>query len=207
MIRRPPRSTLFPYTTLFRSVLAGLAPAYEASAPDLSRALKSGEREGRIRRSAARTCLLVSQVALTVVLLTGAGLFVTSLHRVEGLRLGFDADRLIVVSVDLEALGYKRAAINALYGQMRERVRALPGVTSASLSMGMPFRWSYAFSLSVPGLDSFLSVHSGGPYVLSVTPVNYHTMGTAVRRGRALASTDKAGAQRVAVVNETMAQL
>src|SRR5213080_532844 len=110
------------------AVLAGLAPAYEASAPDLSSALKSGEREGRIRRSAARTCLLVSQVALTVVLLTGAGLFVTSLHRVEGLRLGFDADRLIVVSVDLEALGYKRAAINALYGQMRERVRALPGV-------------------------------------------------------------------------------
>ena len=189
------------------AVLAGLAPAYEASAPDLSSALKSGEREGRIRRSAARTCLLVSQVALTVVLLTGAGLFVTSLHRVEGLRLGFDADRLIVVSVDLEALGYKRAAINALYGQMRERVRALPGVTSASLSMGMPFRWSYAVSLSVPGLDSLPSVTSGGPYVAAVTPEYFHTMGTAVRRGRALASTDKAGAQRVAVVNETMAQL
>jgi len=112
-----------------------------------------------------------------------------------------------VVSVDLEALGYKRAAINALYGQMRERVRALPGVASASLSMGMPFRWSYAVSLSVPGLDSLPNVSTGGPYVAAVTPDYFGTMGTAVRRGRAFTSTDNAGAQRVAVVNETMARL
>src|SRR2546430_16237146 len=90
---------------------------------------------------------------------------------------------------------------------MRERVRALPGVASASLSMGMPFRWSYAVSLSVPGLDSLPSVTTGGPYVAAVSPDYFRTMGTAVRRGRAFASTDIAGGQRVAVVNETMARL
>ena len=189
------------------AVLAGLAPAFEASAPDLSSALKSGEREGRIQRTAARAGLLVGQVALTLVLLTGAGLFTRSLHRVEGLRLGFDADRLIVASVNHEPLGYKRAAINALYERMRERVRALPGVAGASLSMGMPFSWSFAVSLAVPGLDSLPNVNTGGPYVAAVTPDYFGTLGTAVRRGRAFASTDNAGAQRVAVVNETMARL
>src|SRR5204862_182424 len=83
-------------------------------------------------------------------------------------------------------LGYKRAAINALYGQMRERVRALPGVTSASLAMGMPFRWSYAVSLSVPGWDSLPSGTSGGPYVAAVTPEDLRALGTAARPGRSV---------------------
>src|SRR6266566_4735867 len=144
-------------------VLAGFAPAYHASAPDLSSALKSGEREGTFQRSPVRTGLLVGQVALTLVLLTGAGLFVTSLRHVQGLRLGFDADRLIVASVDLQRMGYKRAAAIALYEDVRERVKRLPGVSGASLAVGHPF-------------------------------------------GRALVPTDVAGAQRVAVVNETMAR-
>src|SRR5205809_7646803 len=86
------------------------ARAYHASAPDLSSALKAGEREGTFQRSPVRTGLLVGQVALTLVLLTGAGLFVSSLRHVQGLRLGFDADRLIVASVDLQRLEIGRAS-------------------------------------------------------------------------------------------------
>jgi len=193
--------------TLATAVLAGSAPAYQASARDLSSALKSGEREGRLPRSATRTSLLVGQVALTLVLLTGAGLFLSSLRHVERLRLGFDADRLIVASVDLRALGYKRAGIDALYQQMRDRVKAVPGVTGASLAIGDPFRNVYVVPLEVPGLDSAARVQTGGPYVAAVTPDYFRTMGTAVRRGRAFGTTDIAGAQRVAVVNETMARL
>ena len=187
-------------------VLAGFAPAYHASAPDLSSALKSGEREGTFQRSPVRTGLLVGQVALTLVLLTGAGLFVTSLRHVQGLRLGFDADRLIVASVDLQRMGYKRAAAIALYEDMRERVKRLPGVSGASLAVGHPFGWAFAVTLFVPGLDSLPQATSGGPYFEAVTPDYFRTMGAAVRRGRALVPTDVAGAQRVAVVNETMAR-
>jgi predicted permease len=186
--------------------LAGFAPAYHASAPDLSSALKSGEREGTFQRSRLRTALLVGQVALTLVLLTGAGLFVSSLRHVQGLRLGFDADRLIVASVDLERLGYKRAAANALYEDMRQRVKRLSGVTGASLAVGHPFGWAFVVTLFVPGLDSLPRAPSGGPYFEAVTPDYFQTMGAAVRRGRALVSTDITGAQRVAVVNETMAR-
>src|SRR5713226_4921159 len=153
-----------------------------------------------------RTGLLVGQVALTLVLLTGAGLFVSSLRHVQGLRLGFDADRLIVASVDLQRLGYKRAAANALYEDMRERVKRLPGVSGASLAVGHPFGWAFAVTLFVPGLDSLPRAPSGGPYFEAVTPDYFRTMGAAVRRGRALFPTDIAGAQRVAVVNETMAR-
>jgi putative ABC transport system permease protein len=187
-------------------VLAGFAPAYYASAPDLSSALKSGEREGTFQRSPVRTGLLVGQVALTLVLLTGAGLFVSSLRHVQGLRLGFDADRLIVASVDLQRLGYKRAAANALYEDMRERVKRLPGVSGASLAVGHPFGWAFVVTLFVPGLDSLPRAPSGGPYFEAVTPDYFRTMGAVVRRGRALVPTDIAGAQRVAVVNETMAR-
>ena len=191
---------------LVTALLAGFAPAYHASAPDLSVALKSGEREGTFQRSRLRTGLLVGQVALTLVLLTGAGLFVSSLRHVQGLRLGFDADRLIVASVDLERLGYKRAAANALYEDMRERVKRLPGVAGASLAVGHPFGWAFAVTLFVPGWDSLPQATSGGPYFEAVTPDYFRTMGAALRRGRSLVPTDVAGAQRVAVVNETMAR-
>jgi predicted permease len=187
-------------------VLAGFAPAYHASAPDLSSALKSGEREGTFQRSPVRTSLLVGQVALTLVLLTGAGLFVSSLRHVQGLRLGFDADRLIVASVDMQRVGYKRAAANVLYENMRDRVKRLPGVSGASLAVGHPFGWAFAVTLFVPGLDSLPRAPSGGPYFEAVTPDYFRTMGAAVRRGRSLVPTDVAGAQRVAVVNETMAR-
>src|SRR5438477_871848 len=191
---------------LVTAMLAGLAPAHHAAAIELSQALKTGEREGTFQRSRVRTGLLVGQVALTLVLLTGAGLFVSSLRHVEGLRLGFDADRLIVASVDLQRLGYKRAATNALYEDMRERVKRLPGVSGASLAVGHPFGWAFAVTLFVPGLDSLPQATSGGPYFEAVTPDYFRTMGAAVRRGRALVPTDVAGAQRVAVVNETMAR-
>src|SRR2546427_6166057 len=106
-------------------VLAGFAPAYHASAPDLSSALKSGEREGTFQPSLVRTGLLVGQVALTLVLLTGAGLFVSSLRHVQGLRLGFDADRLIVASVDLQRLDRKSTRLNSSHSQISYAVFCL----------------------------------------------------------------------------------
>src|SRR5262249_20390752 len=158
-------------------------------------------REGGVVRSTTRSGLLVGQVALTFILLTGAGLFITSLHRVLGLRLGFDPDHLLVANVNLDALGYKRAEINATYQRMRERVQHIPGVTGASLSIGTPFQTSWATELKIPGRDSIPSVRTGGPYVSAVTPDYFRTMGSAIRRGRGFAESDNAGSQRVAVVN------
>jgi predicted permease len=190
------------------AVLAGLAPAWHAGVDDLSASLKSGAREGGTHRSHLRSALLVGQVSLTLVLLTGAGLFVTSLRHVQHLRLGFDPDRVIAASVNLPSQGYKPADIRSIYDRMAERVRALPGVENVSLVEGSsPFRTSWAVRLEVPGLDSLPQVKTGGPYITAVTPGYFRTMGTGIRRGRAFTEADGAGAQRVAIVNETMAKL
>ncbi|MGH7529848.1 MAG: ABC transporter permease [Gemmatimonadales bacterium] len=192
---------------LLTGLAAGLAPALHAITPDLTVALKAGERDGTLGRSLTRSALLVAQVALTLVLLVGAGLFIASLQSVRSLRLGLDPDRVLTASVNLRQLGYERPAIDALYEQMRERVLGLPGVTDASLAIGDPFGWSFAGDLRVPGRDSLPTLGTGGPYVSAVTPDYFTTLGTAIRRGRAFIDADVTGAQPVAVVNETMARL
>jgi putative ABC transport system permease protein len=188
-------------------LLAGLAPAVHAGVPDLSGALKSGNREGGVVRSATRSGLLVGQVALTFILLTGAGLFITSLRSVLGLRLGFDPDHLIVANVEFRPFGYKRPEINAAYERMRESVLRLPGITSASLSIGTPFEATYDSDLKIPGRDSLPKIKSGGPSITAITPEYFRTLGTAILRGRAFTDADSRGAQHVAVVNESMARL
>ena len=192
---------------LLTAFLAGAAPALHAGVRDLSGALKAGAREGTFQKSFTRTGLLVGQVALTLVLLTGAGLFVATLRHVEGLHLGFDADRLIVASVDLTSLGYQAPAANAMYERIRERVRRVPGVQGASLSIGTPFRSFLSVGLTIPGLDSIPRVPDGGPYIWAITPDYFRTLGTRVQEGRAFTDADGPGAQRVAIVNQTLARL
>ena len=82
---------------LLAAVLTGVVPAMLATKADLAGALKAGAREGTYHRSRTRTTLLVAQGALSVLLLVGAGLFVRSLDRVRDMRLGYDADRLVMV--------------------------------------------------------------------------------------------------------------
>ena len=155
---------------LLTGMLVGVIPAAQASAPDLTAALKSGVREGTFRRSRTRAVLLVSQVALTLVLLVGAGLFIRSLRNVAAIPLGFDADRLLSASVDLRQLGYKNPGINGLYERMRERVVRLQGVAGASVAVGSPFAVSLAIDLEVPGVaDSVLQSKEGGPYIPGTT--------------------------------------
>jgi predicted permease len=192
---------------LVTALLAGLSPALRAGVPDLSSALKSGPREGGVQRSVTRSGLLVAQVALTLVLLTGAGLFITSLRHVQSLRLGFDADHLIVAGGDLSGLGYKTPEITAIYERIRERVARLPGVAGTSLSIGSPFGSPSIFRVAVPGVDTLPYTPTGGLFVAGVTPDYFRTMGTSVRRGRVFTDADVAGARRVVVVNQTMARL
>jgi predicted permease len=192
---------------LVTALLAGLSPALHAGVPDLSSALKSGPREGGLQRSVTRSGLLVAQVALTLVLLTGAGLFITSLRHVQSLRLGFDADHLIVAGGDLSAVGYKTPDITAIYERIRERVARLPGVDGTSLSIGSPFGTPSMLRVAVPGVDTLPNTPTGGLFVAGVTPDYFRTMGTIVRRGRVFTDADNAGAQRVVVVNQTMARL
>src|SRR5213082_2816942 len=189
---------------LLTGLVAGVAPAWQVGHADLTPALKAGAGEGPFRRSRVRTGLLVGQVALTVVLIVGAGLFARSLRNVRGLNLGFDPEHVILATVDLASAGYRPAEMNALYLQMLERVQALPGVEYAAATAGSPFGWSMGMSVSVPGRDSIPTLKSGGPYYQAVTPDYFAAMGTPVL-GRAFSAADRGAL--VAIVNQTMARL
>jgi len=189
---------------LLTGLLAGVAPAWQLGRADLTPALKAGAGEGSFRRSRVRTGLLVGQVALTVVLTVGAGLFARSLRAVRGLDLGFDPEHVILATVDLGSAGYRPTEMNALYIQMLERLQALPGVEHAAATVGNPFGWSMGMSVSVPGRDSIPTLKSGGPYYQAVTPDYFAAMGTPVL-GRAFSAADRGAL--VAIVNQTMARL
>jgi predicted permease len=151
-----------------------------------------------------RSLLLVGQIALTVVLIVGAGLFARSLRNVEGQDFGFDPAHTLVATMDLRAAGYTPTEINQLNLRILDRLEDLPGVDKAAATIGHPFGWATGCSVSVPGRDSIPQLSTGGPYCQRVTPGYFAAMGTPVR-GRAFTAADR-GAP-VAIVSETMARL
>lgn len=183
-------------------LLAGLVPALQASRPGLAGTLRQGSRQATASRSPTRTALLVLQGALSVVLLAGTGLFVRSLRQVGALDLGMDLGHILAVRVDLGGLSYTAAERDALWERVLERVRAVPGVESASLMAGMPFWYFYGTSVTAPGQDSLPS-NADGPYEYAVTPGFLRTMGTRLYRGRAFREADRS--QRMAIVNRWLA--
>src|SRR5438128_9178859 len=188
---------------LLTGFLAGLVPALQVGRADLTPALKPGAGEGRYRRSRLRSALLVGQVALTVTLIVGAGLFARSLRNVAGQDFGFDPAHTLLATMDLRAAGYRPTQINQLNLQMLARLEGLPGVEAAAATIGH-FGWATASSVSVPGRDSIPQLKAGGPYCQRVTSGYFAAMGTPVH-GRAFTPADR-GAP-VAIVNETMARL
>ena len=202
-----PRVLLFAMGTVFvTGLLAGLAPAILSSRTDLSEALKSGGRGSTAGGNRTRATLLALQVALTVVLLVGAGLFVRSLRNVQHIDLGFDADRVLEASVDMGAAHFNTTeSSNAAYLRILERITALPGVASAATTMA-PYGWGFGRYLKVQGIDSLPPFEGGGPYVNVVSADYFRTMGMRLRQGRFLGAADAAGAEPVAVISETLAK-
>jgi predicted permease len=152
-----PRTLLFAgLVALGVGVLTGLAPMAQVGRGSLTADLKSGAREGTYQRTAVRTVLLVAQSALSVVLLVGAGLFVRSLRNVRDVRLGFDADSVLVVSLEMRDVNLDSAATVALRLRLLETARSVPGVSHASLQE-VPDHGMSSYPLRVAGIDSVTS--------------------------------------------------
>jgi len=188
-------------------LLIGLAPLLQARRIRLTVALKSASAGGGRRRSRAHAALVVAQVTLCVVLLIGTGLFVRSLWNVNGLRLGIDTTQVLVANVDLPSIGRADADIAAAYLGFANRVRALPGVQSATVAMATPFSSAWGAEISIPGLPKLPRVPDGGPYYNAVDEHYLTTMGTRLISGRGITAEDRATRARVVVVNQSMAQL
>jgi predicted permease len=181
-------------------MLFGLAPALGATRPDLVPALK--ERLGRSRLARA---FVVAQVAISLILLVTAGLFLRSLDKALDVNPGFDPANRISLSFDLGIQGYTDQQRGAFYARLLEQVRAMPGVRAASLASPLPLSGRVIGSaVSLEGVDP----DAGGvPVNLGAfAPEYFETMGAPLVRGRDFAATDGPGAPLVAIINETLAR-
>jgi predicted permease len=201
-----PRTLLFVgAVALGVGVLTGLAPFTQVGRTDLAADLKSGARDGVHARRSLRTALVLLQCALSVILLVGAGLFVQSLRNVRDVRLGFDADSVLLVSLNMRDVRLDSAATVALRLRLLESVKDVPGVASATLQESTPFDGASSWPIFVTGIDS--TNRLGEFHVNTVSADYFTTMGTRIVRGRAILPTDIDGAPRVAVVGESMAAI
>ena len=185
------------------ALLTGLAPVLQTRR-DVAAGLRNGAQHGATRRSTLYWGLLVSQTALSAVLLVGAGLFLHSLHRVTTTDLGLDPDRSLVVGVDFAGTGRSGREVIAFFERALERVRAVPGVESASLAVSAPLRTSRGGLLRVQPGGEWVRTAQGGPLVNYVADGFFEATGMRLARGRGFVPADRGGAP-VVVVNETLA--
>lgn len=189
---------------LLTGALTSLVPAIAAGRADVATALKSGAREGTYHRSKTRTALLVTQFALSFVLLAGAGLFVRSLSRVEGKRLGIDYDRIVLVEPSMRGVRLDDSASVRLTQTLLDAAKRYPGVVAAASVTSIPFWSTSSTDLHVPGIDSTDRL---GQFTYQVSRGDYFgTTGTRILRGRALSDDDRSGMPMAVVVSESMAR-
>lgn len=191
---------------LVTGVSTGLTPVFRALKANLSDTLREGGRSlsGGTERHHIRNVLVVAQVCLSFVLLITAGLFVRSLSRAENLNLGFDPHNVLNLGMDPGQLGYAETRTNSFYEDLENRVRALPGLESATLALNVPLGSSNQGAKvyrepTVPTeevLQAFYNV---------VDPAYFQTMKIALTQGRTFTLGDNEAAPRVAVVNEALA--
>jgi len=193
--------------SIVAGLLFGLVPAIQASRTDLSSAMKEKSRMARgFWRVSLSAALVVMQVGLSMVLLTGAGLFARSLAKLQGGDVGFDRANMLLVSIDPRLAGYKPIELAALYQQVFERVGTVANVQSVTLSTYSPFSGHQRTStIKIPG---FTPTPGEEPEVedMLVGPKYGETLGVPLLRGREIEIRDTAAGPAVAVVNETFVE-
>ncbi len=189
------------------ALLFGLLPALRASRPDLVGSLKDEIGEGRPRRFSLQGGLVVAQLALSVLSLVAAGLFVRSLQSANAIDLGFTApDSVLLVGTDLSLAGYSDSAAVRVMGVLLERVRAVPGVAAAGAASMVPLGFGGTNSSGTeiegytPAKDENTSINRS-----SVTTGYFEAMGIPIVRGRSFERPDEGGGTHVVIVNQAFA--
>jgi putative ABC transport system permease protein len=189
------------------TLICGLAPALHAVRGNLQlRMTNSGKGAGGgFRHGRLRSGLVIAEVALSIMLLTGAGLMMRSFFTLTHVDLGFNPERMLYARVAPAADGRYDTAVKKklFFGQVLQRVKALPGVITATVSLSVPPLWGAGSFITVPGKthserwESMFDLCSDG-YI--------QTLGLRLLRGRLLSETDIDSGRHVAVVNQAFAR-
>jgi len=195
--------------SLTTGVIFGLAPALQASRPDLSTELKERASSETFsgRRFGLRSAFVVLQFALSLVALIGAGLFLVSLRNAQKIDPGFDTHNLGMLSFDLGALNYDPARMREFQRRTIEAAQTLPGVNSATLATNVPLFGGTAIARSVfPEGEEGTSTRNG---ILTqtdnVAPDYFETLGISILHGRQFDSSDREDSPKVAIINQAAA--
>ncbi|MFP5265233.1 MAG: ABC transporter permease [Blastocatellia bacterium] len=204
---------VFTYTlgvSIVAGVLFGLAPALHSSRVNLSSSLKEGSRgvAGGFRRHRLRSLLVVSEVALTLVLLVGAGLLIRSFIRLLDVNPGFNAENILTMQLSLPPTKYGDPMQQAAFFQrLLPQIENLPGVRSAGLTQALPMdKDTWEFSFTIDGRPLPLPSERPTAIYYAVSPSYFSAMGVPLLQGRDFGERDVAGAPGVIVVNEALAR-
>jgi predicted permease len=197
-------------------ILFGLAPALRATRVDIVSSLK----ENRTQSSAARVwlarvtlgrALVVTQIAISLLLLVAAGLFLRTLSNLQSIEVGFNRDNILLFQLDARKAGYDGEQLNAFYAEMRRRLTSIPGVQSVSLTDSSHIGAGFWLPLTLRG-EATLSTSSGrgtppANGLMTVGPDFFGTMQIPILAGRDFQESDRPGWPAVAVVNEEFVKI
>ncbi len=190
-------------------VLFGLAPAIQASRFDLNRVLGANGRGSSAERGGVRlrSVLVASQLAIAFVLLTGAGLLLRSLNRLQHVDPGFRADHVLTFLLDVPSERHPRAQRAIFVQQLLRATRALPGVKSASAVFGLPLSETQSV-FTAAEIEGHPVPRSQRPRVAFriIESDYFHTMGIPLLQGRTFTARDEQGGPPLAIINETFAR-
>ncbi len=194
---------------LLTGVVAGLIPSLQASRTDLADTLKAGGRSGGSSAShhRFRNALVVSQVAVSLLLLACAGFFIRSLQNSAHVDMGFRVDHTLMMSVDLGLQGYNEERGQQFFKQLTERVRSVAGVRDAAVSAYIPMGYDNS-GVNVFPEGQVIDDKTNTQVVFAnmVQPSYFRTAGVPVIKGREFTDADSASASLVAIINDTFAQ-
>ena len=193
--------------TTLTGVIFGLAPALTASKLNLNDALKEGARSASHSSNRMRNLLVISEVALALVLLAGAGLLIRSFVRLRNVETGFDPNSVLTTQFSLSGVNYDDGEqIATFYQRLVERLQSAPGVRSAAAISRVPLAGDRSTSgMNIEGRPA-LPGESREVHYRVITPGYFRTMGIQLRAGRDLTEQDNAEAPRVALINQTLAK-
>jgi len=193
--------------SLLTGVLFGLAPALVASRPDLVPVLKDEATVfgKQVRHLNVRNLLVISQVAISVIVLVGAGLCVRSLRNLYAIDTGFDASKVLVMSVDVGLSGYDRERGLQFYSELLERVRRLPGVDAVSLATQIALGDGFGAMMRAEGYTPKPGEDTSSDFN-QVGPDYFRVMKIPLLEGREFGQSDTTGTPLVAVINQTAAR-
>jgi predicted permease len=195
------------FVMLLTAILSGLVPALKSTQVQLIPAIKGGSLSASAppARLGLGRALVALQIAVSLLLLVGAGLLIRSLANLENQNLGFNPQHVLLVRINPELAGYKSQQLSGLYRQLLDRIGALPGVRSASIGATSPMSGGEtAADISVEGQARRSGENTSE--LIAVGPRYFETEGMRIVAGRGISSQDTAASPPVALVNQAFAR-